>query len=87
MAERQGIQLRKSRRRDPRAVDYGRRYIVDAERELAAAEIGGYASVTKAENFAAHKRALEVARLEFVVKECDDLDAVEAFLTDDERGS
>ena len=27
------------------------------------------------------------SRAEFVVKECGDLDAVEAFLTDDERGS
>jgi hypothetical protein len=39
------------------------------------------------ESFTAHRRALEVARAEFVVKECDDLDVVEAFLTDDDRGS
>ena len=42
MAERQGLELRKSRRRDPRAKDYGRWYIVDVEREIEAAEIGGY---------------------------------------------
>lgn len=41
MAERQGLELRKSRRRDPRAKDYGRWYIVDVEREIEAAEIGG----------------------------------------------
>jgi hypothetical protein len=29
MAERQGYQLRKSRRRDPRAVDYGRYFLTD----------------------------------------------------------
>jgi hypothetical protein len=38
MAERQGLELRKSRRRDPRAKDYGRWYIVDAEREIEAAD-------------------------------------------------
>lgn len=31
MAERQGYQLVKSRRRDPRAVDYGARWIVDPQ--------------------------------------------------------
>lgn len=85
MAERQGLELRKSRRRDPRAKDYGRWYIVDVDREIEAAEIGGYDVAT--ESFTAHRRALEIARAEFVVKECGDLDAVEAFLTDDERGS
>jgi hypothetical protein len=30
MAERQGLVLRKSRRRDPRAVDYGMFWLVDA---------------------------------------------------------
>ncbi|MGH2950371.1 MAG: hypothetical protein ACRDPC_29570, partial [Solirubrobacteraceae bacterium] len=39
------------------------------------------------ESFTAHRRALEIARAEFVVKECDDLDVVEAFLTDDGRQS
>jgi hypothetical protein len=84
MAERQGLELRKSRRRDPRAKDYGRWYIVDVDREIEAAEIGGYDVATK--SFTAHRRALEIARAEFVVKECDDLDVVEAFMTDDERG-
>ena len=85
MAERQGLELRKSRRRDPRAIDYGRWYIVDVDREIEAAEIGGYDVAT--ESFTAHRRALEIARAELVVKECDDLDAVEACLTNDERGS
>jgi len=40
MAERQGLELRKSRRRDARAKDYGRWYIVDVDREIEAAEIG-----------------------------------------------
>jgi hypothetical protein len=31
MAERQGLELRKSRRRDPLAKDYGRYWVVDAE--------------------------------------------------------
>jgi hypothetical protein len=30
MAERQGYILRKSRRRDPRAIDYGTWYLIDA---------------------------------------------------------
>jgi hypothetical protein len=47
MAERQGLELRKSRRRDPRAKDYGRWYIVDVEREIEAAEIGGYDVATE----------------------------------------
>jgi hypothetical protein len=47
MAERQGLELRKSRRRDPRAKDYGRWYIVDLEREIEAAEIGGYDVATE----------------------------------------
>lgn len=47
MAERQGLELRKSRRRDPRAMDYGRWYIVDVEREIEAAEIGGYDVATE----------------------------------------
>lgn len=81
MAERQGLELRKSRRRDPRAKDYGRWYIVDIDREIEAADD------VATESFTAHRRALEIARLEFVVKECDDLDAVEALLTDDERES
>jgi hypothetical protein len=81
MAERQGLELRKSRRRDPRAKDYGRWYIVDVDREIEAADD------VATESFTAHRRALEIARAEFVVKECDDLDAVEAFLTDDGRES
>jgi hypothetical protein len=47
MAERQGLELRKSRRRDPRAKDYGRWYMVDVEREIEAAEIGGYVVATE----------------------------------------
>ena len=47
MAERQRLELRKSRRRDPRAKDYGRWYIVDVEREIEAAEIGGYDVATE----------------------------------------
>lgn len=31
MAERQGYQLRKSRRRDPWATDYGRWWVVDSD--------------------------------------------------------
>jgi hypothetical protein len=31
MAERQGLMLRKSRRRDPRAVDYGRYWLIDLD--------------------------------------------------------
>ena len=31
MAERQGLELRKSRRRDPRAIDYGTYMLVNAE--------------------------------------------------------
>jgi hypothetical protein len=81
MAERQGLELRKSRRRDPRAKDYGRWYIVDVDREIEAAD--DVAPVS----FTARRRALEIAREEFVVKVCDDLDVVEAFLTDDGRGS
>jgi hypothetical protein len=81
MAERQGLELRKSRRRDPRAKDYGRWYIVDVDREIEAADD------VATESFTARRRALEIARAEFVVKECDDLDVVEAFLTDDGRGS
>jgi hypothetical protein len=38
MAERQGLELRKSRRRDPRAKDYGRWYIVDVNREIEGAD-------------------------------------------------
>lgn len=34
MAERQGFQLAKSRRRDPRAVDYGIYRVVDAQTSL-----------------------------------------------------
>jgi hypothetical protein len=85
MAERQGLELRKSRRRDARAKDYGRWYIVDVDREIEAAEIGGYDVATK--RFTAHRRALGIARAEFVVKECDDLDVVAALLTDDGRES
>jgi hypothetical protein len=47
MAERQGLELRKPRRRDPRAKDYARWYIVDVEREIEAAEIGGYDVATE----------------------------------------
>jgi len=47
MAERQGLELRKSCRRDPRAKDYGRCYIVDVDREIEAAEIGGYDVATE----------------------------------------
>lgn len=81
MAERQGLELRKSRRRDPRAKDYGRWYIVDVDREIEAVDD------VATESFTARRRALGIARTEFVVKECDDLDVVEAFLTDDGRGS
>jgi hypothetical protein len=52
MAERQGLELRKSRRRDPRAKDCGRWYIVDVDREIEAAEIGGYDVAAK--RFTAH---------------------------------
>lgn len=34
MAQRQGMALRKSRRRDPRALDYGLYWLVDADRNL-----------------------------------------------------
>lgn len=34
MAERQGFVLRKNRRRDPRAIDFGRWYVIDAERNI-----------------------------------------------------
>jgi hypothetical protein len=34
MAERQGLVLKKSRRRDPRALDYGVYYIADAQRNI-----------------------------------------------------
>jgi hypothetical protein len=81
MAERQGLELRKSRRRDPRAKNYGRWYIVDVDREIEAADD------VATESFTARRRALEIARAEFVVKECDDLDVVEAFLTDVGRQS
>jgi hypothetical protein len=85
MAERQGARTAQVPPTRPAAKDYGRWYIVDVDREIEAAEIGGYDVAT--ESFTAHRRALEIARAEFVVKECGDLDAVEAFLTDDERGS
>ena len=42
-----GLELRKSRRRDPRAKDYGRWYMVDVEREIEAAEIGVYDVATE----------------------------------------
>lgn len=32
MADRQGLRLEKSRRRDPRALDYGTYWLVDADR-------------------------------------------------------
>jgi hypothetical protein len=34
MAERQGLTIRKSRRRDPRAIDYGRWWIVHPDERL-----------------------------------------------------
>ena len=34
MAERQGLALRKSRRRDPRALDYGVYYVADARTNM-----------------------------------------------------
>ncbi len=37
MAERQGLMLRKSKRRDPRAIDYGSWWLVDAETNSLAA--------------------------------------------------
>jgi hypothetical protein len=37
MAERQGLRLEKSRRRDPRAIDYGRYMLVNAELNAAVA--------------------------------------------------
>lgn len=36
MADRQGYRLTKSRRRDPRALDYGTWYIVDSDSSLLA---------------------------------------------------
>lgn len=42
MAQRQGYQLMKSRRRDPRAVDYGRWLIVDPTRNAIVAGEPGY---------------------------------------------
>jgi hypothetical protein len=85
MAERQGA--RTAPVPPTRPAGEGLRSLVhpDVDREIEAAEIGGYDVAT--ESFTAHRRALEIARAEFVVKECDDLDVVEAFLTDDGRQS
>jgi hypothetical protein len=63
MAQRQGFALVKSRRRDPRAIDYGAYMLVDPEINGVVAGTAG----TGRPNFS--------------------LDDVEAFLTDDERGS
>ncbi len=41
MAERQGYQLQKSRRRDPRAVDYGGWQLTDANNWLVFGELAG----------------------------------------------
>ena len=83
MAARQGFSLHKSPRRDPLARDFGRWYIVDAEREHAAAEIGGY-DVVKAPS-AAQLQTIAATRPEFVECECADLDAVERYLTARDR--
>jgi hypothetical protein len=43
MAERQGLALRKSRRRDPRAIDYGVFWLVDPGLNwIVAGELGGW---------------------------------------------
>jgi hypothetical protein len=40
MADRQGLLLRRTRRRDPRAIDYGRYLLVDAQTNLIIAGTG-----------------------------------------------
>jgi hypothetical protein len=37
MADRQGLKLRKSGRRDPRAIDYGRYWLIEIDRNIVAA--------------------------------------------------
>jgi hypothetical protein len=39
MAQRQGLTLRKSRRRDPRALDYGRYWLVDANNVVLSSDL------------------------------------------------
>jgi hypothetical protein len=47
MAERQGFVLHKSRRRDPRAIDYGRYMLVDpSTNTVVAGEVEGRAALT-----------------------------------------
>lgn len=41
MADRQGLLLRKQRRRDPRALDYGRYMLVDADGNYVVAGVEG----------------------------------------------
>jgi hypothetical protein len=41
MAERQGLELRKSRRRDPRALDYGTYALVNPRENVVVAGVGG----------------------------------------------
>lgn len=80
MAERQGLALSKSRRRDPRALDYGQWSLIDTRREHAAAEAGGYDVETDPKRWAEHRRTLEAAREDFIVLRSDSLDDVERFL-------
>jgi hypothetical protein len=53
MAERQGLQLTKSRRRDPRAVDYGVYWLADAHTSLvhAGPYQGGFRDLDEVERF------------------------------------
>lgn len=42
MADRQGLQLVKSRRRDPRAIDYGRHMLIDSANDAVVAGTGAH---------------------------------------------
>ena len=47
MAQRQGLQLLKSRRRDPRATDYGTYMLVDERRNVVASEFRNLDDIAK----------------------------------------
>jgi hypothetical protein len=51
MAQRQGLVLQKSRRRDPRAIDYGRWLIVDPNRNAIVAGEPGHWTLDDVERF------------------------------------
>jgi hypothetical protein len=48
MAARQGMELRKSRRRDPRAIDYGQYWLVDQNHRVLGGPYDGMDAVERA---------------------------------------